>query len=161
MTQPTQPLEIRQGHPYFMHDAILSQPAAIAEMLGKHAAQADEVAAVLASKRRLYLVGIGTSWHAALIAEHWFRRLAGSRVEVQGWHSFEFCAYPPPLSQDDAVIIISHRGTKTYSFQALELARERGAYTAGGHLDRSRPPDSGSRRGVQHRGPGTLRRLYR
>ena len=129
MTQPTQPLEIRQGHPYYMHDAILSQPAAIAEMLGKHAAQADEVAAILASKRRLYLVGIGTSWHAALIAEHWFRRLAGSRVEVQGWHSFEFCAYPPPLSQDDAVIIISHRGTKTYSFLALELARERGAYT--------------------------------
>ncbi len=48
---------------------------------------------------------------------------------MQGWHSFEFCAYPPALGPDDAVIVISHRGTKTYSFLALELAKERGAYT--------------------------------
>ena len=51
------------------------------------------------------------------------------KIQVQGWHSFEFCGYPPALGPEDAVIIISHRGTKTYSFLALELARERGAYT--------------------------------
>ena len=128
----TQQPEVRQGHPYFMYDAILRQPEAIAEMLGKHTASAREVAAALATKRRLYVVGIGTSWHAVLVAEHWFRRFAGaahdSTIEVQGWHSFEFCAYPPPLGADDAVIVISHRGTKTYSL-ALELAKERGAYT--------------------------------
>lgn len=125
--------EIRQGHPYFMYDAILNQPEAMAEMLERHSATTREVAAILATKRRLYLVGIGTSWHAALVAEHWFRHFAGaardSAIEVQGWHSFEFCAYPPPLGQDDAVIVISHRGTKTYSFLALELAKERAAYT--------------------------------
>ena len=125
----TQQPEIRQGHPYYMYDAILSQPAAIGEMLSRHTAAVREVAAQLAAKRRLYIVGIGTSWHAVLVAEHWFRRLAGAAIEVQGWHSFEFCAYPPPLGADDAVIVISHRGTKTYSFLALELAKERGAYT--------------------------------
>ena len=125
----TQQPEVRQGHPYFMYDAVLRQPEAIAEMLGKHSDSAREVAAALATKRRLYVVGIGTSWHAVLVAEHWFRRLAGANIEVQGWHSFEFCAYPPPLSADDAVIVISHRGTKTYSFMALERAEERGAYT--------------------------------
>ncbi|WP_369126634.1 SIS domain-containing protein, partial [Vibrio parahaemolyticus] len=33
------------------------------------------------------------------------------------------------MGPNDAVIIISHRGTKTYSFLALELAKAQGAYT--------------------------------
>ena len=36
---------------------------------------------------------------------------------------------PPVLSRDDAVIVISHRGTKTYSFLSLELAKDHGAFT--------------------------------
>ena len=83
----------------------------------------------MGNKRRIYLVGIGTSWHAALIAEHWFRRFAQGAPEVQAWHSFEFYSYPPALSPEDAVIVISHRGTKTYSFLALELAKSCGAFT--------------------------------
>ncbi len=121
--------EIRQAHPYFMYDAITGQPEAVARMLDRHADGAREVAAALATKRNIYIVGIGTSWHAVLVAEHWFRRFAGPNIQVQGWHSFEFCSYPPPLGPEDAVIIISHRGTKTYSFLALELAKEKGAYT--------------------------------
>ena len=125
----TQPPEIRQQHPYIMYDSILDQPRALAQMLERHADAAREVAAALATKRNIYIVGIGTSWHAVLVAEHWFRRFTGGKVQVQGWHSFEFCSYPPPLGPEDAVIVISHRGTKTYSFLALELAQERGAHT--------------------------------
>ena len=125
----TQRQGTRQEHPFFMHDAILEQPRAVAEMLSKHADSAQTLGATLAGKRRVYLVGIGTSWHAALVAEHWFRHFAGPSLEVQAWHSFEFWAYPPDLSRDDAVIVISHRGTKTYSFLSLELAKERGAFT--------------------------------
>ena len=126
MVQP----EVRTGHPYYMYEAVHQQPEAVAAMLERHAAQAGEVARHLAGKRRLFLVGIGTSWHAALTGEHWFRQLAGIQPEAQAWHSFEFVAYPPPaLGPDDAVIIISHRGTKTYSFEALDVAKERGALT--------------------------------
>ena len=50
-------------------------------------------------------------------------------MSIQSWHSFEFCAYPPELGADDAVIVISHRGTKTYSYLALEMAKASGAYT--------------------------------
>ena len=121
--------EVRAEHPYYMYDAIQQQPAAVAGMLAEHSKLAEEAAKELAGKRRIYLVGIGTSWHAALIAEHWFRSFAGGSPEVQGWHSFEFVSYPPPLDDTSAAIIISHRGTKTYSFKALELARERGALT--------------------------------
>ena len=112
-----------------MYDAIHQQPQAIEEMLRKHGTSVQEVAANLAKKRRLYVVGIGTSWHAALVAQHWFRRCCARALEVQAWHSFEFCAYPPPLNEEDAVVVISHRGTKTYSFQALEMAKATSAYT--------------------------------
>ena len=112
-----------------MYDAITGQPEAMARMLERHAYTAKEVAAQLSTRRNIYIVGIGTSWHAVLVAEHWFRRFARPSIQVQGWHSFEFCGYPPSLGTEDAVIIISHRGTKTYSFLALELARERGAFT--------------------------------
>ncbi len=122
--------EVRLGHPYFMYDAIMRQPQAMEEMLRKHASQVQPVAAELARKKRVHLVGIGTSWHAALIARHWFKKFAGATLSVEAWHSFEFCSYPPALDGDDAVIVISHRGTKTYSFLALETAKSRGAYTA-------------------------------
>ena len=121
--------DVRQNHPYFMYDSIMDQPQAMADMLRNHSVHAQEAAANIAKKRRLYLVGIGTSWHAALVASHWFRRFAPASLEVQAWHSFEFCGYPPSLSEEDAVIIISHRGTKTYSFLALEMAKAAGAYT--------------------------------
>lgn len=119
----------RTSHPYFMYDAILDQPRAMADMLRIHSVQAQEAAATIVKKRRLYLVGIGTSWHAALVARDWLRRLAPASLEVQAWHSFEFYGYPPSLSKEDAVIVISHRGTKTYSFLALEMAKATGAYT--------------------------------
>ena len=122
--------EVRLGHPYFMYDAIMRQPQAMEEMLRKHASQVQPVAAELARKKRVHLVGIGTSWHAALIAHHWFKKFARAALSVEVWHSFEFCSYPPALDGDDAVIVISHRGTKTYSFLALETAKSRGAYTA-------------------------------
>ncbi len=121
--------DVRQGHPYFMYDAIMRQPEAMEEMLVKHANTVQPVAAELARKRRVYLVGIGTSWHAGLVAGHWFRKFAGAGPAVEVRHSFEFCAYPPPLNADDGVIVISHRGTKTYSFLALEMAKSSGAYT--------------------------------
>ena len=121
--------DVRQGHPYFMYDAIMRQPEAMEEMLIKHATSVQPVAAELAKKRRVYLVGIGTSWHAGLVAGHWFRKFAGDGPVIEVRHSFEFCAYPPPLDADDGVIVISHRGTKTYSFLALEMAKSSGAYT--------------------------------
>ena len=56
----------RTQHPYFMYDAIVGQPDAIRTVIATQRERCGEVAAVLATKRRIYVVGIGTSWHAAL-----------------------------------------------------------------------------------------------
>jgi glucosamine--fructose-6-phosphate aminotransferase (isomerizing) len=66
-----------------MYAAIQRQPQAMAEMLTKHADRVTKVAATIKGKRRLYLVGIGTSWHAALVGEYWFRRMGPNSLEVQ------------------------------------------------------------------------------
>ena len=55
------------------YDAVHQQPDAVAVMLRRHSAPARQVATQLVGKRRLFLVSIGASWHAALTAEHWFR----------------------------------------------------------------------------------------
>jgi glucosamine--fructose-6-phosphate aminotransferase (isomerizing) len=44
-------------------------------------------------------------------------------------HSFDFALYGPDLSARDCVIVISHRGNKCYSLEAIKRAREAGCYT--------------------------------
>ena len=94
--------------------------------------EAESVAGLaksLSGAERIHVVGIGTSWHAALVGEHLLRIVAG-REDARAWNSFEFCEYPPKLGSSDAVVVLSHRGTKLYSLQALEMAKAAGARTA-------------------------------
>ena len=118
----------REAHPYHMHDCIQDQPEAIAQILESQGLVAEEVAERASRARRIYISGIGTSWHAALVGEHLFRSVGVS--EARAWHSFEFASYPPPLSAEDLVIVMAHSGTKHYSGEALSLARASGASTA-------------------------------
>jgi len=115
----------RTQHPYFMYDAIVGQPEAIRSVIAGQSERCGEIAAVLSSKRRIYVVGIGTSWHAALVGAS----IMDAGPEAWAWNSFEFCVSPPRVTTDDAVIVISHRGTKRSSYDALDLANSLGAYT--------------------------------
>ncbi len=117
--------KVRSAHPYLMYEQIQSQPGAIAALLERERGLCAELAERLRGRRRIYLVGIGTSWHAALAGAAMLR----SGPEVLPANSFEFCTDTPPLGTDDAVIILSHRGTKRSSYDALDLARARGAFT--------------------------------
>lgn len=119
----------RQEHPYHMHDAILAQPDAFVRAVRRNEDAADRFAAEAASCRRLFIVGIGTSHHAALVGEHLFRAYGGG-VDVRAAHSFDFALYGPELSPEDCVVAVSHRGTKRYTALALQRARQAGCKTA-------------------------------
>ena len=118
--------ERRTAHPYYMYDAIQGQPEAIARVLSEETGSVATLARSVADSRRVHVVGIGTSWHASLVGEHLLREVGGL-ANVRAWNSFEFCAYPPELASEDVVIVLSHRGTKRYSAQALQLAKSAGA----------------------------------
>jgi glucosamine--fructose-6-phosphate aminotransferase (isomerizing) len=107
--------------------ALRGAPSAIASLLGsKPSALAG--AADRLSGRRVWLLGLGTSHHAALVGEGLFLS-AGS--EARSARSIDFALYPPPLGPKDAVIAISHGGGTRYTREAVALAREAGCFTVG------------------------------
>ncbi|HEV7128834.1 MAG TPA: SIS domain-containing protein [Ktedonobacterales bacterium] len=120
--------EPRTQHPYHMYDAIMAQPAAFAEIVQRVSPLCAQLAPRLAQAQRLFLVGIGTSHHAAQVGCHLFRYF-GVAAPVQALHSFDFALYGPELHASDAVIVISHRGAKRYSLESIQRAKAAGCYT--------------------------------
>src|SRR2546427_10076295 len=121
-----QPTTKRAAHPYHMYDAIVEQPERVAQVLATQR-ELIESAADAAARKRLVLVGIGTSYHAAQITEHFLRHLTRGRVHALVEQAFELVHYPLALRASDAVIAVSHRGWKNYTAQALQAARAAGA----------------------------------
>jgi len=73
---PEQP-PARTGHPYYMHDAIYAQPGALRLVSRGQGAAIEAAAARLREMDRVLLTGVGTSWHAALVAELLFASASG------------------------------------------------------------------------------------
>jgi glucosamine--fructose-6-phosphate aminotransferase (isomerizing) len=121
--------ERRSGHPFHMYDAIFAQPEAFVGVLEKNGAAIDEFAAGASTCERLFLVGIGTSYHAARIGEHLLREYGGA-LDARAVHAFDFALYGPVLAPGDCVVGVSHRGTKRYTARALERALASGCRTA-------------------------------
>lgn len=109
-----------------MYEAIQGQPAAIRSVLRSSAETLKAVAARLSSADRVLLSGIGTSWHACLVGELLLARIGGLGHRVRAFHSFEFRNYWSDPDPKTAVIVVSHRGTKRFSLEALQKAKTGG-----------------------------------
>ena len=120
--------EPRTAHPYYLYDAIHAQPALIEKVLARRDA-IERAADAMAEKERITFVGIGTSLHAAQIAELWIREFTGGRIWPHFEQSFELINHPVAFSPRDAVVVITHTGTTTASVAALLAARAAGALT--------------------------------
>ena len=110
----------------FMYQTIHRQPADLRNLLENGWEPAAEAAEVIESARRVFVTGIGTSYHAALMGA-WFIRATGK--DARAVSSFDLAVYPESwtLHPDDAVVVMAHTGVKTYSKVALERALEAGA----------------------------------
>jgi glutamine---fructose-6-phosphate transaminase (isomerizing) len=95
------------------------QPAELARLFAD-GVPVEPAAARIAGRRTL-LIGTGTSWHAANQGAH-FLRLAG--VEAWALEAADSALYGPAPEPGDALVLLSHRGTKRYTSQVLERARE-------------------------------------
>jgi len=121
--------ERRSGHPYYMYEAVFAQPERVARVLTERRASIERAAEAAAATKRILYLGIGTSSHAAAIGERFLRHLTGARTHVQVEQSYEFVNYPIALDADDFVVVVSHRGWKAFSVQALKKAKAMGAHT--------------------------------
>ena len=105
---------------------ILNQPEVWKKLLDTKLP--SKLESVLSSSKRLVFVGIGSSYWAARISEFLWRDYAHADggtgpISVQ---SFDFVKIPNLyLNPEDLVIVFSHRGTKTYSMQALDIAKKK------------------------------------
>ena len=109
-----------------MYQTMQRQPADIQRLLDEGWGPAEEAASRLANARRVFVTGIGTSLHAAMVGA-WLLRAAGA--DARAVPSFDFALYPDsyPLTADDAVVVMAHTGVKTYSAVAMQRANEAGA----------------------------------
>ena len=112
-----------------MYRHILDQPDAIAAAVAANRTPAERFAAAVAGKDRLWIVGIGTSYHAALMGEYFMRAFGGGLTTIAS-HSFDFSLYGPELTDRDAVVVVSHTGRKSYSVEALDRVKATGATLA-------------------------------
>src|SRR5256885_9677445 len=110
-----------------LYRSIHAQPQAVRELLANWDGPA-QAAARLARTNRIFLAGIGTSFHAASVGEY-LLRLAGA--DAWALRSFEFVNYPRPLRSNDSVIVISHRGSKLHGNLALQRAIKAKVLTIG------------------------------
>jgi glucosamine--fructose-6-phosphate aminotransferase (isomerizing) len=109
-----------------MHDAIYAQPGALRLVTRGNEAALAGASARLGEMEHVFLSGIGTSWHAALIGELLLAHVGGLRHRVRAFHSFEWRNYWPEPDAKTGVIVISHRGSKRYSKEALEKVKTSG-----------------------------------
>jgi len=99
----------------YLKATLQGQPAELSRLLanGSAARAADR----LRGCTRIFLAGTGTSFHGAL-AGQFILRSAG--LDAWAVRAFELAKYPPTLRPDDGLILLSHRGSKRFSRDALD-----------------------------------------
>ncbi|HUG14540.1 MAG TPA: SIS domain-containing protein [Thermomicrobiales bacterium] len=110
-----------------LEETIESQPAAISEAIASNFETIRAAATLVAAARRVRLCGVGASWHAAMVGEHMLRSIG---VDARVTHAFDLATYPTSFDPGELLIVISHRGGKTYSARALQRAAHAGLKTA-------------------------------
>jgi glucosamine--fructose-6-phosphate aminotransferase (isomerizing) len=126
------------GYDHFMLKEIFEQPQTIYDCLrGRLLPEHDEIVMrgidnhidSFLKASRIVMVGCGTSWHAALIAEYIFEELCRIPVEVE--YASEFRYRNPVINEGDVIIAISQSGETADTLVALESAKEKGAFIFG------------------------------
>ena len=100
-----------------MRETMASQPSALREVLADD--PPVQAAARALAGRRIWLVGTGTSWHAANHGA-WMLRVAG--VEAWALQAADAAAYDPAPASADGLVLLSHTGAKRHANTVLERA---------------------------------------
>ena len=126
------------GFDHFMIKEIFDQPATVFDCLrgrldldrGDIVMKGiNEYLGQLNTAKRIILIGCGTSWHAALVAEYILEGLCRIPVEVE--FASEFRYRNPVVSEGDVIIAVSQSGETADTIVAIEKAKEQGAIILG------------------------------
>jgi glucosamine--fructose-6-phosphate aminotransferase (isomerizing) len=115
------------GYPHFMEKEIHEQPQVARELLHLLDASADVGPLVerMRDARHLYLIGCGTSFHAALAGSVFLAQLAG-RAAIPVLAPQFIAQYAPAVGPEDVGIFVSQSGETKDVLNALEAGERRG-----------------------------------
>jgi glutamine---fructose-6-phosphate transaminase (isomerizing) len=110
----------------FMYQTMHRQPDDLRRLLREGWEQAQAAAELIQNAERVFVTGIGTSYHASLVGA-WLLCEAG--LDARAVLSYDFALYPSiaELRASDAVIVMAHTGVKRYSAEAMARATAAGA----------------------------------
>ncbi len=122
----------RGSYRHYMLKEIHEQPHAIADTLEGRITEerllegicGPDAPAIFERIQAVKIIACGTSFHAGLVAQHWFETLAGMPCSVEVASEFRY--REPVASADTLIVIISQSGETADSLAALYGARERG-----------------------------------
>src|SRR5256885_12051214 len=129
----------RAAHPYYMHDAIYAQPGVLGLVDRGNEMALSAAAGALRGASRVWLAGVGSSWHAALVGEHLLAGLGKLGAKARAVIASEWTAYGPPPEPGEALAALSHPGPPGAADPATPPPR-RGAATAGATGNAATPP---------------------
>ncbi len=128
------PVSAAKGsYKHFMQKEIAEQPEAILDTIRGRAifpearVELEDVGLTsqeLKRIRRVILLGMGTSLHAAMVGRHYIERIAGIPAEVD--NASELRYREPIIGPDTLVISLSQSGETVDTLAAMEEARSRG-----------------------------------
>lgn len=119
------------AYPHFMLKEIFEQEEAISKTI-EHLSKSsnyklekmlEPYRRTITRLRKITIIACGTSWHAGLVAKHFFNELADLPVYCE--YASEFM--PTDVGAGDLVIAISQSGSTADTLQAVQSAKDIGA----------------------------------
>jgi len=115
------------GYPHFLLKEIYEQPIALQEALEIDDEKIKSLAEMIDEADRTYLIGCGTTFYAALLAQYYFKEFAGEYAPAVNSDEFRnLCG----VDDRTLVIAISQSGETFDTLEALRYAKASGAKTA-------------------------------
>ena len=118
----------KQGYPHFMLKEIHEQPKAVKEAIYGNAEGIADIAEEIAGYDKIFIVAMGTSYHAAIAGKYLFQRLARKVPVVEEASEFRYEA-EGLLDENTLVIAITQSGETADTLAAIKLAKRNGAKT--------------------------------
>ncbi|MBA4181266.1 MAG: glutamine--fructose-6-phosphate transaminase (isomerizing), partial [Anaerolinea sp.] len=132
---PIDPVSAMKGqYQHFMLKEIMEQPEALSDTIRSlvtlepadvHLDDLGVAADRLATVKRVVLIGMGTSLHAAMIGKRYFEELA--RVPAETDNASEFRYRDPIIGPDTLVVSVSQSGETVDVLEAMAVAKQKGA----------------------------------
>lgn len=116
----------KSGYPHFMLKEIHEQPYAIRNTLRIRDEVLHEASKIILSSKRVFMLAMGTSGHAAMAGRHMFASIAGILPTFELASDFPDTIYRA-LSKEDCIVAITQSGETTDTISAVKYAKEQGA----------------------------------